>query len=220
MPDITLYFANGACSLASHILLEETGIPYKAVRMHLTPHGVESVDGTVSHEAYRKIHHAGLVPALAVDGEVITESIAILGFIATLKSEKHWEGKTALERAKVYQWLSWTAGTLHGLAYGMMLRPDRVSVNSDDNPKIREKGRGVVHAAYTRIDKALVDRDFLVGDSDTLADFYLVPFWHWAGRNDIDMSPYPNYTRLVKRIEAKESAARALKNESVTPADR
>ncbi|VUC35279.1 unnamed protein product [Clonostachys rosea] len=219
MPEITLYFANGACSLASHILLEEIGVPYKAVRMQLTPRGVESADGTISHEAYRKIHHAGQVPALAVDGEIITENVAILSFIATLKPEKKWDGKTATERAKVLQWLSWTSGTLHGRAYGMALRPNRVSVNPDDNPKIIEKGRELVKESYARIDEELVGKDFLVGGSDTLADFYIVPFWHWAGRNGIDMFPYPNYTRLVKRIEAKESAARALKDESVTPAE-
>ncbi|CAH0045479.1 unnamed protein product [Clonostachys solani] len=219
MPEITLYLANGACSLAAHLLLEEFGIPYKTVVMKMGPNGWAAVDGSISADEYRRtIHHASQVPALKVDNEVITENPAILGFIATLSPERKLTGKTALENARTAEWLAWISGTLHGIGFTMMFRPGRFCDNEAEHTRVKEMGREQVLTGYKIINKALEKKDFPVGGAETLVDYFMVPFWHWGSAFGIDISSFTNYTKLVKRIEAKESAKRVLQDESVEPA--
>ena len=70
-----LYYAPGSCSLASHIALEEAGADYETVRMDLGA-------GDQRRAEYLALNPLGRVPALAIDGAVLTENAAILAFIA------------------------------------------------------------------------------------------------------------------------------------------
>ncbi len=72
---LTLFFSPGACSMASHIGIEESGAPY-VEKPTLLPKGEQKT------EAYLKINPRGKVPALSVDGRVITENTAILTYLA------------------------------------------------------------------------------------------------------------------------------------------
>ncbi len=71
----TLYFSPGACSMASHVLLEECGADYETKLVALAK-------GEQRTDEYKKINPHSKVPALAVDGNVITQNVAILPFIA------------------------------------------------------------------------------------------------------------------------------------------
>ena len=72
---LTLYFCPGACSTAAHIALEETGAPYQGTPV-LIPKGEHQT------EAYAAVNPRHQVPALSVDGKVITECVAILAYVA------------------------------------------------------------------------------------------------------------------------------------------
>ncbi|HSE87766.1 MAG TPA: glutathione S-transferase N-terminal domain-containing protein, partial [Candidatus Binatia bacterium] len=78
---LTLYFSPGACSLASHIGLEETGAPYEAKPILLAKQQQRT-------EAYLKINPRGKVPALSVDGKILVENTAILTYLARRFPEK------------------------------------------------------------------------------------------------------------------------------------
>ena len=70
-----LYFSPGACSMAAHVLLEECSADYEVKRVALAK-------GEQRTKEYRKINAHGKVPALAVNGKVITQNVAILPYIA------------------------------------------------------------------------------------------------------------------------------------------
>ncbi|CAH0035558.1 unnamed protein product [Clonostachys rhizophaga] len=168
-----------------------------------------TADGSMSIAEYReKIHHDGFVPALKVDNEVITENPAILSFIASLCPEKKLTGKTPIENAHVIKWLTWISGTLHGYGYGMLTRPAWISKEQELYPKIKDMGRAYV------LD-SLQGRKFPIGDAESLVDYYLVPFWHFGATFGFDMSLYPEYLKLVRRIESKEAAKLVLAEEGV-----
>ena len=78
---LTLYFSPGACSMASHIGLEESGAPYEE-KPTLLAKGEQKTD------AYRRINPRGKVPALGVDGRIITENTEILTYLARRFPEK------------------------------------------------------------------------------------------------------------------------------------
>ena len=71
----TLYYAPGACSLAAHIILEESGLPFEGVKLNLAA-------GDQRAPEYLAINERGRVPALVEDGWVLTECAAILRHVA------------------------------------------------------------------------------------------------------------------------------------------
>lgn len=222
MPSITFYHVNGACSFGLHAFLRELNIPFTPIQMKYLPEGGhESRDGTVSREAYLNIHHSGYVPALVTeDGQAITENPAIFTYVALLAGPERGEkllGGSPLGRTRVTEWMSWLSGTLHGYGYGMFFKPSRFSDDRGRDEEIRDKGRALIRKAYARIEKALGEGSFFVGEEETVVDFYALIFWNWGQRFGFEMKDnYPNYTRLVDRMELKESVRKAAKEEKVT----
>jgi glutathione S-transferase len=216
MPDITLYRANGSCSLVAHVLLRELGIPFKAVPMtyNFKERCISgSEDGRITREEYLKIHPQGYCPALTVDGDNITENPAILSYIASLAPERGLAGKEGLDRARVIQWLAFLSGTMHGYAYGMFFAPQRFTDDKARFDAIQQKGRDKVVEINALIEKMLGGREFPVGDAETLADYNLYLFYRWGVERGFDMSPYKSFERIARRVEKKESVKETVKVE-------
>src|SRR5260370_29923758 len=111
----TLYFAPGACSMAAHIVLEESGETYQ-------PQQVDLAKGEQRTEAYLKIHPQGRVPALRLDnGEPLAENTAILPYLG--KRFGLWPGEPAAE-AKALSLIGFFAATVHP-AHAHVSRPER-----------------------------------------------------------------------------------------------
>src|SRR5260370_41968341 len=81
MAVLTLFYSPFACSLSCHIALEESGLAYTLAEVNTSR--VENRSA-----AYLAINPLGKVPALAFDGQVLTEAAAILGYIADLVPDK------------------------------------------------------------------------------------------------------------------------------------
>ncbi|KFH42791.1 Glutathione S-transferase-like protein [Hapsidospora chrysogenum ATCC 11550] len=216
MPDITLYRANGSCSLVAHILLRELGIPFKGVVLDYSfkeRRITGSQDGSLTREDYLKISPLGYSPALTVDGDIILENPAILPYIASLAPERGLAGKDPLDRARVAQWLAFLSGTLHGHAYGMFFSPDRFTDDEALFDAIRQKGRDKIAQYNALIERMLGGREFPVGDAETLADYYLYLFYRWGVERGFDMSPHKSFERIARRVEEKESVKETVKAE-------
>ena len=218
MPQITFYRGNGSCAFCAHALLKELGIPFQPVIMNLLEEGYESADGSMSNEQYRQIHPSGYVPALKVDGVVITELSAILTYITTLTPESRLLGQTSLQRARVLEWLSFLSGSLHAHGFGMLFRPRRFTDDAAQEDAIIQKGREKVKEYYAQVEKRIGSGDYTVDDVETVVDFNVLIFYYWGLKQDFDMSPYTNYGRVVKRMESKKSVQAALFEEGLSPA--
>ena len=97
VPTIKFYYAPGDCSLAPHILLHETGLPFSAIPMRV------SEARTAISQEYRKINPKMQVPAITLDSDTITKNPAVATVISNLAPGMGLMGRTPLDTARVYE---------------------------------------------------------------------------------------------------------------------
>lgn len=213
MPELTLYFSPRACSLACHIALEESGLAFSArpVRIRRGEH---------RSEEYLAVNPWGKIPALVAEGQVLTETPAILTYIADLapSTPPLLPRGDALARARAHEWMSFLSSTVH-LAFRPFFRPGYLIGDEAQHPKLRETGLGHFRAALREVDRRLAGRTWALGDDYSVCDPYLFVFHVWSRREDMrEYAPdLPNWDAHRARIEARPATLAALEREGVTP---
>ena len=208
MADIKFWYAPGACSLAPHVLLQETRIPFHPIETSF-------VKGAHLTDEFARINPKKRLPVLSLDGEVITEVPAIAATIANLAPERHLMGRTALDHVRVYEWMIWLSGTLHGQGFGGLWRPERFSDDPVAFDGIRAKGRRTILDCFQLIERKAMT-PYSVGDGFTAVDPYLLVFYRWGNGVGIDMSDAcPRYTAFARELVQRESVKAALEAEGI-----
>ncbi|EXJ78373.1 hypothetical protein A1O3_09534 [Capronia epimyces CBS 606.96] len=203
---LTLWYSPGACSLAPHALLYEIEKPFEAIRLN--------VSGGFPEE-YRHLNPKMRVPVLSLNGEIITENPAVMTAISQLAPEKHLMGQTNLEIVRVYEWMNWLSGSLHGQAFGGLVRSHRFSDDPSTYESIKVKARKYIVECFGEIDQKLIGVH-AVGDRFTAVDVFLYVIYRWALPMNLHLSQnFPNYTKLVEEVERRKSVQAALAAEGL-----
>lgn len=219
MQDLKFWYAPGACSLATHIALHETGLAFTPIKATV-PNINNPQDPAYLPEEFLSINPKRRVPVLAINDEIITEAPAILLAISTLAPELHLYGSTSIERIRIDEWLNWISGTLHGQGFGALFRPQRFTEDKSLHPELKRQGYATVTRLFGEIDKKLQGKAFALGDTFTVVDAFLFPFWRWGNLSGIKMAAdYPDYTALVTKVRERKSAQAALQTEKLAPAE-
>lgn len=202
-----LYYSPGACSLASHIALQELGLPYEAVKVNLRDRK------TAAGDDFTAVNPKGYVPALKLDnGEVLTEGPALLAYIAELKPEKNLIPKAGtLANYRTREWLTFINGEIHK-AFSPLFRPDTPEQTKQTQIEAIKR-----RLAY--VNESLSGKKFLMGDQFTVADAYLFTVLNWHSRAHIDLASYPNIKAFFDRVRALPSVQRVLHDEGLLPAE-
>jgi glutathione S-transferase len=201
---LTLYYAPGACSLASHIVLEESGEEYEGKRVDLAK-------GEQRTEAYLKIHPLGRVPALLLDnGEPLTENTAILPYLG--KRFGLWP-KDALAEAKALSLIGYFASSVHP-AHAHISRPERYATDTAMFPNIQEQGRKTFHGYLKQIDGMLAGRQWL-SDQYSVLDPYGLLFYAWGLRRELPVAELKNYSAFKDRMLQRPAVRRIVEEEKV-----
>lgn len=194
-----LYYKAGACSLASHIMLNEVGETFE----------IEAVDTakgqTESGRNYKEINVNGYVPTLEVeDGVYLSEGVAILQHIADTHPDQAYSPPLgSVERARLQQFLNYAAAELHK-AWGPLF-----SDSSTDAEKAAAEVK--VRSKFDYLEKVLSDgRSYLVAGTFSVADAYTFVLIYWANFKAIDLSAWPNIAAYVDRISDRESVNAAF----------
>ncbi len=196
-----LYMKPGACSMASHIILTEIGDDF-AVEF------VDTASGeTAAGANYRDINPKGKVPALEVDGEVLTEGPAILQFLGDRAGKDHL-APVGGTMARVNEVLNFTGTELH-IAFGPLFNP----ASSDAQ---KEAARQTVAAKLNWLEDRLADgRPYLTGRDFTVADAYAFVVMNWANSTGIALSRWPRISAFMARVGARPSVQTVLKAEGL-----
>lgn len=166
---LRLHHAPMACSLASRFALAESGLPHEIAV-------VRTWRDEQKTATYRRINPRGKVPALETDAGVLTESTAILPFIADLAPDKHlFPAAGTFERAQAQAWLSYLSSSLHASLSAAMFPPPGC-----DAELAREAALGRAVEVLTDIDGHLLGRDHLL-EAFSVCDLYLLVFLIWRG---------------------------------------
>ena len=170
-----LYWRPGSAAMAPHAALAEIGCDYELVRIER--------DEAQASAAYRALNPLGVVPTL-VDGDlVMTESAAILLYLADSYPEA---GLAPEERAPFYRWLVFMTNTIQ-MAHLRQIYPERYG-----EAGVREHAEADLQEYYDVIERALEGREWLVGEHRTAADLFLFMLVRWARRIDPPAWDRPN----------------------------
>ena len=202
---LTLYYSPGVCSMASHIGLEEIGEPYEK-RPTLLPKGEHK------SEAYLKINPRGKVPALEVDGKVITENTAILTFLARRFPQKKLMPTDPVEEARCIATMAWFSNTVHP-CYTHYVRPERYVEGEEAQASVKETGRKSFYTQCTEIDAMLEGSEWIMGSAFSVADGYALVFYGWGVRANLPMQDLANYTAWKDRMLKRPAVRRVLESE-------
>ncbi|MFC7536794.1 glutathione binding-like protein [Sphingomonas sp. GCM10030256] len=202
MSIMKLYYAPGACSMASRISLYEIGQDAEFVKTDIRAKRTE--DG----RDFREINPLGYVPALELDGgEILTENGAILPYIAGLKPGAPGPQSNPLAEARLHQALGFLSSELHK-AFGPFF----------GNPQgdARDAAMTRLNLRLDYVERYLGDgREHWLGDRFSVADAYAFVILKWANHFGISYSARPNIARYVERIGGRDSVRKALADEGL-----
>ena len=203
-----LYYSPGACSLVPHIALEEAGADYRGQRVLLA-------EGEHRTDDFLQINPHARVPALDIGGQVITENIAIINYIA-----HRWGASGSvpvddhLAAARCNQLLGWFASSVH-IAFAQVWRAERFTTDESVHPAIQSGGHDALKRYFEEIE-GLCGDGWAVPGHFTAADTYLATFFRWGRRIGNDMFAYPQWRALVGRVLERPAVARTLEIEGFT----
>jgi glutathione S-transferase len=201
---LTLYFTPGACSLAPHIVLEESGETYEKQLVDLAK-------GEQRSQPYLKINPHGRVPALRLDnGEALTENTAILPFLG--KRFGLWP-TDPMGEAKALSVIGFFAASVHP-AHAHIGRPERYATDPAAYPTIREAGLKSFHGCLKKIDAMLAGREWL-SERYSVLDAYALVFYAWGFRRELPMAELENYTAFKDRMLQRPAVRRVAVEEKL-----
>ena len=202
---LTLYFSPGACSLASHIGLEETGAPYEAKPILLAK-------GQQRTEAYLKINPRGKVPTLDADGKILVENTAILTYLARRFPEKQLMPIEPAEEARCIGTMCWFSSVVHP-SYQRAHRPERFAEGEAAHAAVKENGRKSFWANCQEIDSMIQGHDWIMGREFTAVDGYALVFYGWGTRGGFPMQELRAYTAWQERMMNRPTVKKSVESE-------
>jgi len=198
-----LYYTPGACSLAVHIALVESGLQYELEKVDLASRLTES------GEDFAGINPKGYVPALKLDnGEILTEAAVTLQYVADqVAGSSLVPAAGTVERYRLLEWLNFISSEFHK-TLGALFNPG-ITTEWRDNQVATFNKRCEYLSAQLR------ESDFLLGDQFTIADAYLFTILSWTGMHNVDMSKWSEITAYMDRVSARPAVLDALRAEGL-----
>nr|WP_281435146.1 glutathione S-transferase N-terminal domain-containing protein [Rhizobium lemnae] len=201
-----MFFSPGACSLASHITLREAGLPFELKRLKFAEGQQRSPD-------YLKVNPKGRVPALVTPEGTITETPAILFYIAQIAPDKKLAPlDNPFELARLQAFNSFIASTVH-VAHAHGPRGSRWATEPTSLEDMRRKVPETMRDSFRLIEQDLTG-DFVMGDRFTIADPYLFTMSSWLKDDAVEISEFPRVKAHFERMQARDAVREALAAEA------
>ena len=206
---LKLYYAAHSCALATHIVLEEVGADYSTVRIDFATEQQKSAE-------YLKINPKARVPALVTDEGILTETPAMLVYVA----QRFPQARLApmddpFFFAQIQSFNSYLCSSLH-VAHAHRMRGHRW-VDADDTHSIAAMQRKVpesVGAGFEMIEREMLKGPWVMGDQYTICDPYLFTLAQWLEKDGVDPARIPRVVDHRRRMSERPSVKKAIAEET------
>ena len=199
----TLFYAPGTCALAAHIALEEAGAEYEARRLDFSRAEQRSAE-------YLAINPKGRVPALVGPRGVLTETPAILAFVAqSFPAKRLAPLDDPFAFAELQAFNSYICSTLH-VAHAHGPRGSRWVDDAAAMEAMKKKVPETVGACFDLIEHDLLRGPWVMGDAYSVADAYLFTVAGWMEADSLDLARFPRVVDHRRRMVERPAVARVV----------
>ena len=204
---LTFYYAPLTCALATHIALEEAGAAYEARRLDFSKAEQRS-------PAYLKINPKGRVPALVTPRGILTETPALLVYIA----QTHPAAKLAplddpFAFAELQAFASYLASTVH-VAHAHRPRGSRWADEPASLEDMKRKTTGNMRDCFALIQRDLFRGPWALGEAYSVIDGYLFTIASWLAGDGVEIAEFPAVADHYRRMSERPAVKRVLAAEA------
>lgn len=198
-----LFFSPGACSLAPHIVLKETQQAFKLEKVDTGTH--TTADGA----DYYAINPKGAVPLLELEsGERLTEGPIIAQYLADKAGRADLlPAAGSMDRYRVMEWQNYITSELHKTFTPLF--------NPELDGSAKKTLASVLRKKYEWVNTQLQSKDYLLGQSFTVADAYLFAVTGWAKYVSLDLADLKHLQDFLARVAGRPAVREALKAEGL-----
>jgi glutathione S-transferase len=202
---LTLYYAPGTCALATHLALEFSGAPYEAKRLDFRQQQQRAPE-------YLRINPKGRVPALVTERGVLTETPALLQYIAQSYPQA---GLAPLDDAFLLargnEFNSFLCSTVHvnhahkGRGYRWVDADDTAALEA-----MKKKVPQTMAESFTLIEEGMLRGPWVLGERFSTSDPYLYTLTRWLDGDGVDLNRFPKVADHMRRMEAQPQVRKVV----------
>jgi len=203
---LKLYYAPGTCALASHIALEEAGAAYTTERLDFKSNQQTSPE-------YLKVNPKGRVPALVSDHGVLTETPALLAYIAqSFPQAKLAPLDDAFAFAQVQAFNSYLCSTVH-VAHAHKGRGYRWATEESSFADMKRMVPKTMGACFALIERDMLKGPWVMGEQYTICDPYLFTLTGWLEGDGVDLATLPKVMAHRQRMAERTAVKKVMEDE-------
>lgn len=197
-----LYFATGTISIAVAIALNEAGLKAELVRLSFQ-------EGDQVKPDYLAINPKGRVPTLEVSGQNLTETGALLDYVAALAPEAGLVPDAPLDAQHMRSVMYYLASTMH-VNHAHKMRGHRWADAAESHADMIAKTPETMRASAAYVEAHCLRGDYVLGDHFSIADPYLFICCNWLEGDGVDLSEFPVISGFLKRMRGRPSVQAAI----------
>lgn len=203
MTSLTLYFTPGTCAQAVRIALEEAQTPYTLVRVDFASQQQRSPE-------YLAVNPKGRVPALVTEHGTLTETPALLAYVAQRFADARLAPADPFGFARMQEFHSYLASTVH-IAHAHRPRASRWADEPEAQAAMQRKVPANMTECFTLIERHyLGDGPWMLGEQYSVADGYLFTVASWLKSDGVDIAQFPKVHAHSQRMAQRPAVQRAL----------
>jgi glutathione S-transferase len=200
-----LYYGPGTCARASHIALEEAGAAYTTERLDMKNNQQNSAE-------YLKINPKGRVPTLVTDRGTLTETPAMLAFIAQSFPQAKLAPSDAFAFAQAQSFNSYLCSTVH-INHAHKMRGPRWATEESSFADMKRKVPQTMAASFALIERDMLKGPWVMGEQYTICDPYLFTIASWLEGDSVDIAQFPKVADHYHRMSARPAVQKVLAEE-------
>jgi glutathione S-transferase len=199
---LTLYYAPNTCALASHIALEDADADYETQRISFQSGDQRSPD-------FLKINPKGRVPALVTDHGILTETPAILAYVAQTHPDAKLAPSEPFAFARIQAFNSYLCSTVH-VAHAHRPRASRWADDPAAIEAMKAKVPQTMGECFDLIEREMFKGPWVMGADYTICDPYLYTISRWLPADGVDIADYPKIHEHFRRMSERPAVKVAL----------